>query len=156
MITILKNYSIQDIKASIQLQLERAAHSEEVRRHAIQITEGQQDKIVAIYNWVREHVRYVSDPVDIELFVSPVRLIKDYFKGDFISGDCDDHAILVTALYRSIGILSHVVLVESGENGLDHAFSTVWSDKLNCWLDIDTTTDHPLGWVYPNHNRIQV
>ena len=156
MITVIKNYDIQDITDNVKRLLEVASHAPEVRRLAIQITSDREDKITAIYDWVKQHVQYVPDPTSIELFVSPVRIVKDYYECKTIGEDCDGHAILVTALCRSIGINSNVVLIDSLGNGLDHAFSEVWSEKLNCWINVDTTSEYPIGWIYKYSQRIVV
>ena len=153
-VTILKGYDMQDIKEGILHQLDQAAHSPEVRQHALQICAAAEDKITAIYEWVKRNIYYVSDPVNIELFTSPVRLIQEYKQGKSPAGDCDDCAILVTALCRSVGIPANVILVDSAGEGIDHAISQVWSEKLNCWLVIDTTSPYPLGWVIPYHSEI--
>jgi len=156
MITVIKNYSIQDITDNIRRILGVASHAPEVRRLAIQITSDREDKITAICDWVKQHIQYVPDPTSIELFVSPIRIVNDYYECKTIGEDCDGHAILVTALYRSIGIDSHVVLIDSAGNGLDHAFSEVWSEKLNCWINVDTTSEYPIGWVYQYSQRIVI
>lgn len=156
MIKVIKNYNFRDIKEGILHQLRIAAHSDEVRTHAIQITADQQDKIAAIFDWIKQHVEYVHDPVNIELFVSPRKLIEEYNKGNHIAEDCDGQAMLATSLYRSIGIDSHVLLVDSIGTGIDHAISKVWSDKLQRWIHVDTTTDYPLGWILNYYEGVTV
>lgn len=140
-------YNFTDIKDGILHQLHIAAGSMEVRQHALDITADKQDKISAVFDWVKQHVRYVPDPVDIELIVSPRKLIEDYNKGHSIAEDCDGHAILLTALYRSIGMRSHVYVVDCIGQGFDHALSVVWSDRFREWIHVDTTTEYPLGWI---------
>lgn len=160
MITIIKNYSMQDIKNSIHLLLELSAHSPLVRNHAIMITSNQDDKISAIYNWVKDNVVYVSDPIgpdgDIELFISPVKQIEWYNEGKKLAGDCDDHALLSTALYRAIGIQSRILLIDSIGNGIDHAYCEVWSSQLSMYVSADTTAKFPFGWVIPSRQTIVI
>jgi len=161
MIRRIMNYNMQDIKDSLIYLLDKAAHSQEVRNLAVQVTQDSQDKISAIYNFVKNNVSYIPDPVgadgsDIELFISPVVMVNMYEKGIRPSGDCDDMALLGTALFRAIGIKSNIVLVDSGGGGIDHAFSEVWSDKLGKWIDFDVTVKHPLGWLHPYHQKIVV
>ena len=79
--------------------------------------------------------------------------------GEFVVGDiaiknCDDHAILCVSLFRALGIRSNVVIVDSIGNGFDHAYSRVWSNKLNMWINCDTTSDYPLGWEYSHKGTI--
>lgn len=161
MIRSIMNYSMQDVKDSLIYLLDKAAHSQEVRSFAISITQDSQDKISAIYNFMKDNVAYIPDPVgpngnDIELFISPVVMVSMHEKGITPSGDCDDMALLGTALFRAIGMKSNIVLVDSGGGGIDHAFSEVWSDKLGKWIDFDVTVKEPLGWSRPYHKRITV
>ena len=53
MITVIKNYGLQDIKDGIRYLLEKSSRSEEVRQLAIEITAGQEDPIAAVYDWVK-------------------------------------------------------------------------------------------------------
>lgn len=161
MLVRIKNYTVSDIEDSIKFLLDRAAQSPEVRQHAIQITHDKQDKISAVYDWIKQSISYIPDPMgaegeEIELFISPVRLVKDYNLGLKSGGDCDDHAILATSLYRAIGIRSNVVIIDSAGNGLDHAFSEVWSDKIQDWISVDTTSTYPIGWSFPYKDKIVV
>lgn len=161
MIKVIRNYSLSDIKESIIFLLDRAAKDAGVRQHAIQITVDSQDKIAAIYDWVKTNFSYIPDPIgasgnEIELFISPVRVVQDYNAGLRPAGDCDDHALLNTALFRALGMSSNVVLVDSGNGSIDHAYCRVRSDKLQRWLVCDTTVNTPLGWYYPARQEIVV
>lgn len=162
MLKVIRNYNLSDIKESILLLLDRAAKSFEVRQHAVEITSDAQDKIAAIYDWVKSSVSYVPDPIgasgkEIELFISPVRMVQDHKQGLKIAGDCDDHALLSTSLFRALGIPSNVVLIDSAGNGLDHAYCKAWSEKLGHWVNVDTANaDVPLGWHYSTRQEIVV
>jgi len=160
MLIRIKNYTIQDITDSITFLLDRAAHSPEVRQHAIQITYDKQDKIGAVHDWIKQNVSYVPDPIqsegEIELFISPIKQVKDYAQGLRPSGDCDDMALLATALYRAIGIRANVIIIDSVGNGLDHAFCQVWSDKLNQFVNSDPSGEYPPGWEISYHNKIVI
>ena len=160
MLTRIQNYSINDIKDGIRYLLGKASESLEVRGLAIEITQGNQDKIAAIYDWVKQTVGYVSDPVSngaIELFISPVRMINDYRSRIVVGGDCDDMAILTTALCRSIGIRANVVLIDQVGRGLDHAFCQAFSETLHHWVSIDPSTSKvPLGWDVKYREKIVI
>lgn len=156
MLVRIRDYNTQDIIDGIKLLLDRAAHSEEVRTLAVQLTHDRQDKIAAIYDWIKQNVSYVPDPIDIELFISPIKQVKDYNSGLGIAGDCDDMAILATSLYRAIGIKSNVVLYNLNGQGLDHAASRAWSDKINQWIIVDPSSEFPLGWGFPFYTRLIV
>jgi len=160
MLKIIHNYTIGDIIDSIKYLLDKSAHSEEVRSLAIQITCDSQDKISSIYDWVKPNFAYIPDPIgasgdEIELFISPIKVVRDFNQGLNLGGDCDDHALLNTALYRALGMPSNVVLMDSG-NGIDHAYCRVKSEKLGRWVNADTTTNAPLGWVFPAKQEIVI
>lgn len=145
-IKLIQNYTMSDIKDSINYYLDKASLDPQVREFAIEITRSNPDKISAIYDWIQHNVGYVSDPVDIELFTSPIRMIREYREGESLSEDCDGMAILATALYRSIGIESNVVLLDTGGQGINHAISRAKSEKLG-WIDVDPSDKiHPIGW----------
>jgi len=161
MIHVIKNYGVPEIKQSILYLLDKAAKSYEVRQHALEITADHQDKIGAVYDWVKRTISYVPDPIgangnEIELFISPVRMVDDFNRGLKPGGDCDDHALLSTALYRALGIQSNVVLMNSTGMGLDHAYCKVYSEILGRWITADTTGNVPLGWEYPSTQEITV
>ena len=155
MLTVIKNYSLSDIKASINQLLEKASHSEQVRELAVQVTNH--DPIVGIYDWARANIRYTPDPVEKELFISPVKMVRDHYQGKKLSGDCDDSALLVTALYRSIGLKSNVVLLDTAGQGLCHAVSQVYSEKLGRYVMVDASTSEiPIGWEIKYFQKIVV
>ncbi len=161
MLTVIRDYTLQDIETGITYLLGKAVETPEVRTLAVAIIYESQDPISAIYEWVKVHVKYVPDPVSgsdtIELFISPVRMVKDFNAGMTIAGDCDDLALLTTALYRSIGIPANVVLVDQDGDGLDHAYCVVWSDKLNQWINSDPSAPElPLGWELQLASKITV
>ena len=161
MLIRIKNYSVDDIENSIRFLLDRASNSSEVRQHAVNITHDQPDKIAEIFDWIKQNVSYVPDPIgtggeEIELFISPVKQVKDYQQGLRPAGDCDDLALLATSLYRAIGIRANVIIIDSVGNGFDHAYCRVWSDKLNDWINCDPSGDYPLGWVYSYTRKITV
>jgi len=157
MLTIIKNYSLDDIKDSIKYLLDKASESEEVRQLAIEIIHNKPDPIAAIYDWVKTNVKYTPDPVrngQIELFISPVRMVKDYRQGKPLAGDCDDMALLAVALCRSIGIHSSVVLLDTAGEGLDHAVSQVSSNGVT--LMLDPSANVPLGWEEHYYSKVVV
>ena len=155
----IQNYSLDDVKDSIKYLLDRASESLEVRTLAIGITAGKPDPVAAIYDFIKQNVSYIPDPVSnghIELFTSPIRMVRDYRAGIPIGEDCDGMAILATALYRSIGIRANVVLIDVGGNGLDHAYCQAYSDTLNDWVSVDPSSQFPLGWDIKYHDKVVV
>lgn len=54
-------------------------------------------ELLAIYYWVTQHIRYMRDPDGVELLKSPAQLLRTR------SGDCDDIATLLAAMFMAAG-----------------------------------------------------
>lgn len=151
--TVIIGYNLQDVINSIKDFMDKSSQDDEVRQLAVEIISD--NPIHDIHTWVRSNLKYVPDPVrngqGIEQFTSPIRLVREYREGKVIGEDCDSHAMLVAALYQSVGLPSHVALADYSGGGYEHAYAIVWSDPLSMWLDVDTTTKYPLGWLQPYH-----
>lgn len=52
-----------------------------------------------IFNFVRDHIRYVMDPNEIETLSTPDYLIANAQAG----GDCDDKSVLLATLLEAVG-----------------------------------------------------
>ena len=160
MLTIIQNYSLADIKNSISYLLQKSALDEGVRQLAVNISHNKPNPIAAVYDWIKANVNYVRDPVrdgnEIELFISPARMVSDYSKGIPCAGDCDDLALLAVALYRSIGIKSNVVILDTRGQGLDHAVAQAYSDIAKKYIIVDSASQYPLGWEEEYFNKVEV
>lgn len=74
----------------------------EIRSAATRITHhvpGKQTRqeLEALYRWVRDHIRYRFDPLDIEWLQRPTRTLLE------LAGDCDDMSTLLASLAQSLG-----------------------------------------------------
>ena len=151
MITKMRNYDLVDVKNGLRNYLHKASEDESVRQLAINIVGKGTDPIAAIFDWVKENVRYVPDPIgesgdETELIISPIKMVSMYSEGNSIAGDCDDIALLTASLYRSIGIPANITIMDTKGEGYDHAVCKVYSDKLSEWLTVDASSRYPLGW----------
>ena len=150
MLKVINNYSISDIRQSITYLLDKSSQEEKVRLLVVEIIQDGQNPIAAIYDWVKKNVTYISDPIvdgdQSELFISPAKMVNDYYEGKHLAGDCDDHALLNVALLRSIGIKSNVVLLDQKGDGYNHAVAQAYSEEAEKYIIIDTTVSFPLGW----------
>jgi len=145
-----------DLINAIQDLLHKSESSPEVRQLAVEIVVGQPDMIGAIYDWVKNHVQYIADPTDIEMLTSPIRMVLNYREGLLLAEDCDGHALLVTALLRSVGYDAHVILIDQENDGWSHAYTAI---KLQdgSWLNVDTSTSlYPLGWEPHYYQRMVI
>lgn len=78
-------------------------------------------KMVVIALWVAEHVNYVSDPKGFEYIAPPEETLKTK------AGDCDDYAVLLASLYRSVGLEAGVGLIDTdGDGKAEHATALVY------------------------------
>jgi transglutaminase-like putative cysteine protease len=99
-------------------------------------------EIKAVFEWVQRNVRYTKDPFRVEVLHAPRRMI------ELRAGDCDDMAILLGAMLRSIG--HPVRLVLAGPDPLrPQLFTHVYLEvhhKGN-WIPLDATMPYPMGWA---------
>ena len=73
---------------------------------------------LAIFNWVKNNIRYVSDPLDREYIATPIETLETQ------AGDCDDMAVLTASMIKSIGGSARVGAVYSKNTG--HAFCELY------------------------------
>ena len=96
-------------------------------------------KFAAIRDWMTEHVQFLPDPVDVELLSTP-RYMLDYIRRwHFVSGDCDDAAILGAALGKAVGLRAKFRALAFGSKA--RPFSHVYTLLLvrGQWANLDTT-----------------
>lgn len=103
-------------------------------------------EVRAIFEFVRDSIRYTSDVCDVETLKSPELLLQTQ------QGDCDDKSMLVAALLGSVGYYTRFVAVCTDTPGLySHVYAEV---KLGAdWYALETTEDVPFGWRCPYVGR---
>ncbi len=99
-------------------------------------------EIRALFNFVQKHIRYVKDPTDTELLVSPTRLL------DLRSGDCDDKSLLLAALLVAIDHPARFKAVGFETDSLTHVY--VQAKVGEDWIALDTSENFPMGWEPPD------
>lgn len=110
-----------------------------INRSAIQILQSynvpqydQRAAASAIWNWVRQNIRYVQDPVGKET-VRPANVILEVG-----AGDCDDiNGVLIPSLLGTIGIPTRGVTVAASPNSQDfsHIYAEAYIDGQ--WIPLD-------------------
>ena len=147
-------------KRELSRMLQEASERQDVRNYALAITSGQEDQISAVYNSVKEKVRYQPDPAYNELFIAPHRMI-EMIKADEANGtknaagDCDDIGLFCAALYRVLGYKSVIVILDQ-DGGWNHAASEVYSEKIEEWIFIDPTSPLPKGMIPEFNKRMEI
>ena len=71
----------------------------------------------AIFDWVRDHVRFVRDPNSEELVQNPRWTLQYGF------GDCDDITTLLCSLCESVGIPAEFITVSLAGEQFDHVYA---------------------------------
>jgi hypothetical protein len=96
-------------------------------------------ELLAIYYWVTQNIRYMRDIDNVELLKSPDNLLKTR------SGDCDDIATLLAAMFMAAGNPVQFAIV-AFNNSMRPAYSHVF---------VEAITPHGPVLFDPVANRIQ-
>ena len=74
-----------------------------------------------IFEFVRDEIQYVYDPMGLEEVQSPETTLK------LRAGDCEDQAILLSSLLSAIGFESALILADTDNDKIpDHVYSAVY------------------------------
>lgn len=96
----------------------------------------------SIFEFVRDHVRYVRDVLGVETLADPRMTLRR------MVGDCDDQVTLLAALLESVGYPTRFVVAGYSQPGVfDHVYlQTLVNGE---WVDADPTEPQPFGWAPP-------
>lgn len=88
---------------------------------------------LAIVDWLKRAWRFVSDPMNRELLLSPAVLLANYQQYGYVAGDCDEAAILGGALGQAVGfqVTLTVLAFPSGDGSPDlfqHVYASLLTD----------------------------
>ena len=116
--------------------------AEAIRRAAIRICMGiqghdSQGELGALFEFVRDQVRYRADPWDTERVQDPCQTLL------LESGDCDDKCVLLAALVASLGYLPRFVVQSQDRKFFDHVYLEV--ERSGQWVALDPTADGQSG-----------
>jgi transglutaminase-like putative cysteine protease len=118
-----------------------------VRNQALAIVKGVRGhdfrgEVEAIWDWVRENIRFVRDIRGIETIATPARTL------DIGQGDCDDMSVLISALLESLSHPTRFVAVGFRPGELSHVFTETRIG--NRWVPLETSIDGSyIGWYPP-------
>lgn len=86
-----------------------------------------------------EYLSFVPDPLGVELLATPHYLLTRVRDRQFVSGDCDDAAILGAALGKAVGLPAKFRVLAFGSPQLP--FQHVYTLLLvrGRWANLDTT-----------------
>jgi len=74
-----------------------------------------------IFDFVRDEIQYIYDPMGLEEIQSPETTLK------LRAGDCEDQSILLSSLLSAIGFESALIFADTNNDGVpDHVYSAVY------------------------------
>lgn len=130
----------------------------DLRDAAVSIVDGIDGRdvlgqLAAIDAWLREHTRFLRDPVDDELLQTPRLMLAVIARAGVAPGDCDDVAMLGAALAKAIGIRARFVAESylGPAAPLQHVYTVVLSPEG--WRALDV--QRPSGLHFPALRRIE-
>lgn len=96
----------------------------------------------ALFEYVRDHVRYVRDVHGFETLADPRLTLRR------MVGDCDDQATLLAALLESVGYATRFVVTGYVDSEPEHVYlQTLVGDG---WVDMDPTEHQAFGYAPPS------
>ena len=127
--------------------------SQTIRNKALDLVSGLPPRqwmaeIRALHAYVKDQIRYVRDPVGLELVQSPDKTI------EIGQGDCDDKATLLAALLTATGHPARFIAVGFNGDPLSHVLvqtkvNSTGNDSKD-WISLETIIDKPVGWFPPD------
>jgi hypothetical protein len=100
---------------------------------------------MAIRAWLADVWRFVDDPKQNELLREPRRMLLEYSQKGYVTGDCDEAAILGAGLGVAIGMDAHLVAVDFG--GPEGRYGHVYAYLTTAGVDVDLDVTKPAGPV---------
>jgi transglutaminase-like putative cysteine protease len=90
-------------------------------------------EVSAVFRWVRDNIRYVKDPHNLETLHTPQKIL------EYGQGDCDDQSILLATLLETIGHPARFVAVGFAPGTFSHVY--VETKIGNRWIPLDATME---------------
>jgi hypothetical protein len=105
-------------------------------------------EIAALFEWVKNNVRYTRDIHRVELLHTARRML------ELRAGDCDDMTILLAAMLKAIGHPVRLALVGFNPRRktlFTHIYLEVFDKGV--WIPLDPTVNRPMGWEPPADHK---
>ena len=97
-----------------------------------------QREAMALHKFVRDQIRYVKDPIGVELIQSPQRTL------EMGQGDCDDKSTLLAAMLMATGKPARFTAVGFKDRGFSHVLAEYLEGVK--WVPLETIIPKPAGW----------
>lgn len=106
-------------------------------------------EIQALYEAVRDNIRYVRDVHGIETLSTPDKTLLTR------AGDCDDQVTLLASLLESVGFSTRFVVAGYFDQPVSHVYLQVLDDEVG-WVDLDPTEHESYGWAPPGPTSLYI
>lgn len=147
----------QGVKATLEIMsglTKDAKKNITIRTKAANLVQGlpQKDRlgeIRALFNFVRDNIRYVRDIRNVETQYFPEQVLLQEF------GDCNNKSVLLASLLESIGHPTRFKAVGFRPGHFSHVFVETFAPSRQRrfgdvqWLALDATENRPMGWYPP-------
>lgn len=96
-------------------------------------------KYLALRQWLEEHLQFLPDPVGVELLSTPHYMLRRIQQSQFVSGDCDDAAVLGAALGKAVGLPAkyRALSFVNQRRPFQHVYTLLLVNGK--WANLDTT-----------------
>ena len=96
-------------------------------------------KYLALRQWIEEHLQFLPDPLGVELLSTPRYMLQRIRQASFVSGDCDDGAILGAALGKVVGLAAkfRALSFVNQHRPFQHVYTLLLVNGR--WMNLDTT-----------------
>lgn len=114
-----------------------------------------QGKIRAIFDFVKNKMKYVRDPLHQEMLAGADYHYTTMGAEGYARGDCDDHTIMLGAMLESIGYPTRITTarMRPGNGAFDHVFIEV-NDRTG-WIPLDASNKKREAGEPPPANRLR-
>lgn len=107
---------------------------------------------LSIRFWLAQNFRFISDPIGVELVRAPDYMLRQFNTLGYVSGDCDDAAVLGAALGKSVGVPAEFIAIGFKKFGsLAHVYTNL-KPSNGPVISLDVTK--PAGVVATVQRRI--
>jgi len=98
-------------------------------------------EIRALFNFVKNNIRYVRDIAGVETVSWPTKTL------EYKQGDCDDKVVLLGSLLEAIGFKTRLVAIGPRAGVYTHVYIQAYHDGE--WISLETTENVEAGWEPP-------
>jgi len=97
-------------------------------------------RALAVRRWLARNFRFERDPRGVELLRTPDYQLAQFTRDGYITGDCDDAAILGAALYTALGgVAALVVVAFRAFRPFTHVFTVLTPGDGGAIVNLDVT-----------------